>query len=46
MIPSNQAIPTAGQIVEVRYLYACPRGSLYQPVTLGGGMTSGSMIVR
>jgi bifunctional non-homologous end joining protein LigD len=34
-IPANHAIPTAGQIVEVRYLYAYPGGSLYQPVYLG-----------
>ncbi|HET6250904.1 MAG TPA: WGR domain-containing protein [Tepidisphaeraceae bacterium] len=34
-IPPNQAIPTAGQILEVRYLYAYPGGSLYQPVYLG-----------
>ncbi len=34
-IPSNQAIPTAGAVVEVRYLYAFPGGSLFQPVCLG-----------
>jgi bifunctional non-homologous end joining protein LigD len=34
-IPANQKIPTAGQIIEVRYLYAYPGGSLYQPVSLG-----------
>ena len=35
-IPPGQAIPAAGQVVEVRYLYAFPGGgSLYQPVYLG-----------
>lgn len=34
-IPPNQAIPTAGNIVEVGYLYAYPGGSLYQPVYRG-----------
>lgn len=34
-IPSNHAFPTIGQIVEVRYLYAYPGGSLFQPVYLG-----------
>ena len=34
-IPPNQPIPRAGDIVEVRYLYAYPGGSLYQPVYLG-----------
>lgn len=34
-IPANHAIPVAGQIVEIRYLYAFPGGSLYQPVYLG-----------
>ena len=34
-IPPNQAIPPAGQVVEVRYLYAYPGGSLFQPVYLG-----------
>ncbi|MBE7462990.1 MAG: WGR domain-containing protein [Planctomycetes bacterium] len=34
-IPGKQPIPAAGQIVEVRYLYAYPGGSLYQPVYLG-----------
>jgi bifunctional non-homologous end joining protein LigD len=34
-IPANQSIPAKGQIVEVRYLYAYPAGSLYQPVYLG-----------
>ena len=34
-IPPNQAVPLAGTVVEVRYLYAYPGGSLYQPVYLG-----------
>jgi bifunctional non-homologous end joining protein LigD len=35
-IPPNQDIPTAGQVVEIRYLYvAAPGGSLYQPLYLG-----------
>lgn len=34
-VPQNHAIPAAGRIVEVRYLYAYPGGSLYQPVYLG-----------
>jgi bifunctional non-homologous end joining protein LigD len=35
-IPSNNKIPVAGQVVEVRYLYAFPEsGVLYQPVYLG-----------
>ena len=34
-IPANQVVPNAGQIVEVRYLYAYPGGSLYQPVCRG-----------
>jgi len=34
-IPANQLIPAVNQIVEVRYLYAYPGGSLYQPVYLG-----------
>jgi bifunctional non-homologous end joining protein LigD len=34
-IPPNQLIPVAGEIVEVRYLYAYPGGSLYQPIFLG-----------
>ncbi len=34
-IPANQDIPAAGQIIEIRYLYAYPGGSLYQPVCLG-----------
>ena len=35
-IPPNQSIPTAGTVVEVRYLYAYRQsGSIYQPVYLG-----------
>jgi len=34
-IAANQQIPKAGSIVEVRYLYAYPGGSLFQPVCLG-----------
>jgi len=34
-VPANQEIPQPGQIVEVRYLYAYPQGSLYQPILLG-----------
>lgn len=34
-IPTDQQIPKAGSIVQVRYLYAYPGGSLFQPVCLG-----------
>jgi bifunctional non-homologous end joining protein LigD len=35
-IPSNHVLPTAGQRVEVRYLYAFPESwALFQPVYLG-----------
>jgi len=34
-IPPNHPIPAAGQVVEVRYLYAYRDGSLFQPVYLG-----------
>jgi bifunctional non-homologous end joining protein LigD len=34
-IPANHDIPVEGSVVEVRYLYALPGGSLYQPVYLG-----------
>ena len=34
-IPPNQPVPQVGAVVEVRYLYAFPDGSLYQPVYLG-----------
>ncbi|HEV2693041.1 MAG TPA: DNA ligase, partial [Verrucomicrobiae bacterium] len=35
-IPANHKIPSVGQVVEIRYLYAFPEsGVLYQPVYLG-----------
>ncbi|MBK6638998.1 MAG: hypothetical protein IPG34_15890 [Rhodocyclaceae bacterium] len=34
-IPPNQPIPEAGSLIDVRYLYAHPGGSLYQPVYIG-----------
>ena len=34
-IPPNSNIPQVGCVVEVRYLYAYPDGSLFQPVYLG-----------
>lgn len=34
-IPGEQPIPAVGDIVEVRYLYAYPGGSLFQPVYKG-----------
>ena len=35
-IPPNQAVPAAGERIEVRYLYAFPQSNvLYQPVYLG-----------
>ena len=34
-IPASHDMPAAGAVVEVRYLYACPGGSLYQPSYLG-----------
>lgn len=34
-IPVNFDVPREGDLVEVRYLYAYPGGSLYQPVYLG-----------
>jgi bifunctional non-homologous end joining protein LigD len=34
-IPPNHCVPAAGQIIEVRYLYAYRAGALYQPVYLG-----------
>lgn len=34
-IPPNHKVPMVGAVVEVRYLYAVPDGSLYQPVYLG-----------
>jgi bifunctional non-homologous end joining protein LigD len=34
-IPPNHAVPAAGEIIEVEYLYAYHGGSLYQPVYRG-----------
>ena len=34
-IKPNQEIPNPGELIEVRYLYYFPGGSLYQPVCLG-----------
>jgi len=34
-ITASQPIPKAGSVIEVRYLYAYPGGSLFQPVCLG-----------
>jgi predicted DNA-binding WGR domain protein len=34
-VPANREIPTEGTVVEVRYLYAIPGGSLFQPTLLG-----------
>jgi bifunctional non-homologous end joining protein LigD len=34
-IPANHTIPPAGSVVEVKFLYAYPGGSLFQPVYLG-----------
>jgi len=34
-IPPNHSVPDVGAVVEVRYLYAFRRGSLFQPVYLG-----------
>ena len=34
-VPPNHPVPEPGRVVEVRYLYAFPGGSLYQPVYLG-----------
>jgi bifunctional non-homologous end joining protein LigD len=34
-IPANQAIPPAGAVAEIKYLYCHVGGSLYQPVFLG-----------
>jgi len=34
-IPPNQDVPVKGSLVEIRYLYGYPNGSLYQPVYLG-----------
>ena len=34
-IPPNHQVPQVGAVVEVRFLYAFPDGSLFQPVYLG-----------
>jgi bifunctional non-homologous end joining protein LigD len=34
-IPKNYSMPSPGAVVEVRYLYAFPNGSIFQPVYLG-----------
>lgn len=34
-IPVNHPIPSPGEIVEIKYLYAYKNGSLYQPIYLG-----------
>ena len=34
-IPPNQPVPKIGAVVEIRYLYSYPDGSLFQPVYLG-----------
>lgn len=34
-IPPNHEVPSTGELVEVRYLYAYKGGSLYQPTYLG-----------
>jgi bifunctional non-homologous end joining protein LigD len=34
-IPANAKVPKAGDVIEVRYLYAYKGGSLFQPVFLG-----------
>jgi bifunctional non-homologous end joining protein LigD len=34
-VPANQSVPAEDSIVEIRYLYSYPDGSLYQPVLLG-----------
>ena len=34
-VPNDQAIPKVGDIVDIRYLYAYPDGSLYQPTLIG-----------
>ena len=34
-IPVNHPIPSMGDIVEIKYLYAYKNGSLYQPIYLG-----------
>jgi bifunctional non-homologous end joining protein LigD len=34
-VPANKEIPKKGEIVEIRYLYAYPNGSLFQPFFKG-----------
>ncbi len=34
-VPANQPTPAPGALVEVRYLYAQPGGSLFQPLLKG-----------
>ncbi len=34
-IPPNKDVPTVNSVIEVRYLYAYPGGSLYQPTYIG-----------
>ena len=34
-LPANHSIPRVGQVCEVRYLYAYPGGSVFQPTYLG-----------
>jgi len=34
-VPANKAIPQVGDIVDVRYLYYFPGGSIYQPFFIG-----------
>lgn len=34
-VPANKDFPEVGQLVEIRYLYAFPNGSLYQPFFKG-----------
>jgi len=34
-IPPNKDVPAVGTVVEIRYLYAYPGGSLFQPICLG-----------
>lgn len=34
-VPANQDVPVEGTVIEVRYLYAIPGGSLFQPTLLG-----------
>lgn len=34
-IPPNHSVPPKGSVIEVRYLYAFPKGALFQPTYLG-----------